>query len=95
LCAPYSDVIDIDPNKLPSVNEVNGWSGEKFANTLRHIPDHPDYNPNFRQLIHVAYPVAAEMGKEFTDLLKKYADIIGTCVEENIYDRHIKRLFNL
>ena len=95
LCAPYADVIDIDPNKLPSVNEVNGWSGEKFANTLRHIPDHPDYNPNFRQLIHVAYPVAAEMGKEFTDLLKKYADIIGTCVEENIYDRHIKRLFNL
>jgi hypothetical protein len=95
LCTPYADVIDIDPNKLPSVNEVNGWSGEKFANTLRHIPDHPDYNPNFRQLIHVAYPVAAEMGKEFTDLLKKYADIIGTCVEENIYDRHIKRLFNL
>ena len=95
LCAPYADVIDIDPNKLPSVNEVNGWSGEKFANTLRHIPGHPDYNPNFRQLIHVAYPVATEMGKEFTDLLKKYADIIGTCVEENIYDRHIKRLFNL
>ena len=95
LCAPYADVIDIDPNQLPSVNEVNSWSGEKFANTLRHIPDHPDYNSHFRQLIHVAYPVAAEMGKEFTDLLKKYADIIGSCVEENIYDRHLKRLFNL
>ena len=95
LCAPYADVIDIDPDKLPSVNEVNSWSGEKFANTLRHIPDHPDYNSHFRQLIHVAYPVAAEMGKEFTDLLKKYADIIGSCVEENIYDRHLKRLFNL
>ncbi len=95
LCAPYADVIDIDPDKLPSVNEVNSWSGEKFANTLRHIPDHPDYNSHFRQLIYVAYPVAAEMGKEFTDLLKKYADIIGSCVEENIYDRHLKRLFNL
>jgi len=28
-------------------------------------------------------------------MLEKYADIIGNCVEENIYDRHLKRLFNL
>lgn len=95
LCAPYADVIDIDASKLPSVEEVNGWSSEEFANTLRHIPGHPDYNPNFRQLIHVAYAVAAEMGREYTDLLVKYADVVGACVEENIYDRHLKRLFNL
>lgn len=95
LCGPYADVIDIDGSKLPSVEEVNGWSGEKFANTLRHIPGHPDYNSNFRQLIHVAYKVAAEMGREYTDLLVKYADIIGACVEENIYDRHLRRLFNI
>jgi hypothetical protein len=54
LCAPYADVINIDGSQLPSVEEVNSWTGEKFANTLRHIPGHPDYNPNFRQLIHVA-----------------------------------------
>lgn len=95
LCAPYADVIDIDDSKLPSPEEVAGWSGEKFANTLRHIPGHPDYNPNFRQLIHVGYKVAAEMGEEYTGLLKKYADVVGGCVEENIYDRHLKRLFNL
>jgi len=95
LCAPYADVIDIDESKLPPVAEVNGWSGDKFANTLRHIPGHPDYNPNFRQLIHVAYAVAAEMGSEYTDLLVKHADVVGSCVEENIYDRHLKRLFNL
>ena len=95
LCAPYADVIDIDDAKLPSVEEVNGWSSEKFANTLRHIPGHPDYNPNFRQLIHVAYKVASEMGTTYTDLLEKYSDVIGNCVEENIYDRHLKRLFNL
>jgi len=95
LCAPYADVIDIDDKKLPSVEEVNAWSSEKFANTLRHIPGHPDYNPNFRQLIHVAYKVAAEMGTNYTGLLEKYADVIGTCVEENIYERHLKRLFNL
>ncbi|MDD2931894.1 MAG: tagaturonate epimerase family protein, partial [Fermentimonas sp.] len=62
LCAPYADVIDIDGSKLPSVEEVNSWSSDKYADTLRHIPEHPDYNSNFRQLIHVAYKVAAEMG---------------------------------
>ena len=95
LCAPYADVIDIDSSKLPTVEEVNGWTSEKYANTLRHIPGHPDYNPNFRQLIHVAYAVAAEMGADYTNLLEKYADVVASCVEENIYDRHLKRLFNL
>jgi hypothetical protein len=95
LCAPYPDVIEIDGSALPSVEEVNSWSSEKYVNTLRHIPGHPDYNANFRQLIHVAYKVAAEMGETYTKLLKKYADVIGGCVEENIYDRHLKRLFNL
>lgn len=94
LCVPYADVIDINENKLPTVDEVNSWSSEKYQNTLRHIPDHPDYNAHFRQLIHVAYVIAAEMGEEYTDLLKKHADIIGKCVEENIYERHIAKLFN-
>jgi hypothetical protein len=95
LCAPYADVIEIDNSQLPSVEEVNTWTSEKYANTLRHIPGHPDYNANFRQLIHVAYKVASEMGDTYTGMLEKYADIIGGCVEENIYDRHLKRLFNL
>ena len=95
LCAPYADVIDINPSQLPSPEEINGWNSEKFANTLRHIPGHPDYNPNFRQLIHVGYKIAAEMGTYYTDLLKANSDIIGQCVEENLYDRHLKRLFKL
>ncbi len=95
LCAPYADVIDIDDSQLPSVGEVAGWSGEKFGDTLRHIPGHPDYNANFRQLIHVGYKVAAEMGEKYTSMLKKYADVVGACVEENIYERHLKRLFGL
>lgn len=95
LCAPYADVIDIDDAQLPPHEVVAGWSGEKFANTLRHIPGHPDYNPNFRQLIHVGYKVAAEMGDKYTNLLKKYTDVVGGCVEENIYDRHLKRLFDI
>ncbi len=95
LCGPYADVIDIDDARLPSNAEVAGWSGDKFANTLRHIPGHPDYNSNFRQLIHVGYKVAAEMSDKYTSLLKKYEKVVGECVAENIYDRHLKRLFNL
>ncbi len=95
LCGPYADVIDIDDAKLPTPDEVAGWSGEKYGNTLRHIPGHPDYNSNFRQLIHVGYKVASEMGEGYTNLLKKYSDAVGGCVEENIFDRHLKRLFNL
>ena len=95
LCAPYADVIDIDQDQLPSAGEVLLWNKEKFANTLRHIPGHPDYNPNFRQLIHVGYKIAAEMGDRYTDLLKANSELIGMCVEENLYDRHLKRLFNI
>jgi hypothetical protein len=95
LCAPYADVIDIDDAQLPLPEEVMTWSSGKFASTLRHVPGDPDYNPNFRQLIHVGYKIASEMGERFTGLLKKHKEIIGKCVEENIYDRHLKRLFGL
>lgn len=95
LCAPYADVIDIKQSMLPTAEAVNAWSSEKFANTLRHIPGHPDYNANFRQLIHVGYKIAAEMGDHYTDLLKTHSVLIGSCVEENLYDRHLKRLFKL
>ena len=93
LCGPYATVIDIDRNKLPSGKEVERWTGEKLANTLRHIPDHADFNPNFRQLIHVGYKVASEYGEVFTDALKMHSEVIGQQVFDNIYDRHIKRMF--
>ncbi|MDR2789012.1 MAG: tagaturonate epimerase family protein, partial [Candidatus Accumulibacter sp.] len=89
LCAPYLDVIDIDGAKLPSVEEVRGWSGEEFVNALRHIPGNPEYNANFRQLIHVAYKVAADMGEKYVSMLERYSDVIGRCVEDNIYERHL------
>lgn len=95
LCGPYADVINIDDAQLPTPAEVANWTGEKFGNALRHIPGHADYNLNFRQLIHVGYKVAAEMGDDYTNLLKKYSDVVGGCVEENIYERHLKRLFDI
>jgi len=95
LCAPYAQVIDIDKSKLPSAAEVNTWDSNKYANTLRHIPGHKDYNPNFRQLIHVGYKMAVEHQDEYYACLKKYDDIVGKQVYENIFNRHLCRLFNL
>jgi len=62
LCGPYATVIDIKKDKLPAVAEVMKWDSAKFAATLRHDQQCQDYNPNFRQLIHVGYKVAVEMG---------------------------------
>jgi len=95
LCAPYATVIDIDESQLPTAEEVDGWTGDKFADTLRHIPDHADYNPNFRQLIHVGYKLAAELGNNYINMLNANKEIVGQQVAENILDRHIKRLFNI
>ena len=93
LCGPYATVIDIKPELLPSPDTVDGWDGKMFAETLRHIPGNKNYNPGFRQLIHVGYKVASELGTEYTDALKSFRETIGACVTENIFDRHIVRLF--
>ena len=93
LCGPYATVIDIDRNALPTTKEVERWTGEKLADTLRHIPGHPDYNPNFRQLIHVGFKVAAGYGAEYTSTLEAHKEIVGRQVIENICDRHIRRMF--
>jgi hypothetical protein len=93
LCKPYTAVIEIDDASLPPPGQVDKWDGNKFYNTLRHNPDHSDYNPNFRQLIHVGYKVAAELGKQYDDALEKFNDVISKNVTENIFERHINRLF--
>jgi hypothetical protein len=95
LCGPYSTVIDIDPTTLPLPAEVEHWNGEKFAATLRNIPGHPDYHPGFRQLIHVGYKVAAEMGDSYLEMVRKNKAVVGEQVMVNIYERHLCRLFNL
>jgi hypothetical protein len=93
LCGPYETVIDIDREKLPTAQEVDKWDGERFASALRHDQSCEQYNLNFRQLLHVAYKIAAEMGARFSDALDKYEDIIAQNVTENIYERHIRKLF--
>jgi len=92
---PYATVIDIDFSKVPSPEEVNTWDSKKFAESLRHVQSNPNYNPNFRQLIHIAFKIAANLGNVYTDALKKHADIVQKQVTENLWDRHIKLLFNI
>ena len=93
LCGPYATVIDIGATRLPSVQEVESWDSQRFAAALRHDQVCEDYNPDFRQLLHVGYKVAAEMGRSYTDALRRHEDIIGQNVRENIYKRHIKPIF--
>jgi hypothetical protein len=93
LCGPYATVIDIDKTKLPDPNQVGRWTGEQFAGALRHDRRCPQYNPGFRQLLHVGYKVAAEMGPRFTEALGKHEAIIAENVTANIYERHLRPLF--
>jgi len=95
LCAPYADVIDIRGASLPAIEEVSGWNSKKFSAALKHIPGNPDYNPDMRQLIHVAYKLAASQMKEYFRLLESNEATVSKCVYENIYNRHICRLFDI
>ncbi|MBT3242282.1 MAG: hypothetical protein HN352_03965 [Bacteroidetes bacterium] len=91
LCSPYADVIDIKKEDLPQ--NIDKWSSEETSAAFRHIPDNSSYNPSMRQLMHVAYKLAAERGDEFRQALKRNELIIAREVEENLFERHIKRLF--
>jgi len=93
LCGPYATVIDIDTAELPTEEEVDKWDGLTFASALRHDQSCGQYNPNFRQLLHVAYKIAAEMGTRFTNALDGHEDIIAQNVAENIYERHVRPVF--
>jgi len=93
LCAPYATVIDIDASKLPSPEEVNGWTSEQYTSTLRHVRGAAAYNSSFRQLLHVGFKVAAKLGSRYLDLLEANEDVIAKNVTENLYDRHIAPVF--
>jgi tagaturonate epimerase len=95
LCAPYADVIDIRIDHLPSKAEAEDWDPEKFASSIRHIPGNRYYNSDMRQLLHVAYKLAAHKMETYFSLLDRYESQVSESVYTNIYDRHICRLFNI
>jgi hypothetical protein len=93
LCAPYAAVIDIDAARLPSADEVKGWSSHQFVAALRHDPSCQAFNPALRQLIHVGYKIAAQMGDRYLKMLDACEPTIARNVTENLYERHLKPLF--
>lgn len=93
LCIPYAAVIDIDRAKLPGPDEVDRWNGTQFAETLRHVQSNPAYNVHFRQLLHVGYKVAAELGDRYYEAVEANEKVIAQNVFENLFERHIKRVF--
>ena len=93
LCAPYATVTDIDPAKLPERATVTGWSAEQFTAALRHDPKCGEFNPHLRQLLHVAFKIAAKQGERYTKMLAECEEAVSRNVTENLYERHLKPLF--
>jgi len=93
LCTPYAAVIDIDPARLPSPHEVNGWTSQQFTSALRHDQSNPAYNQSFRQLLHVGFKVAAKLGDRYLRALEANETIVAKNVTENLFERHIKPVF--
>ncbi|MCB1099280.1 MAG: hypothetical protein KDN22_27160 [Verrucomicrobiae bacterium] len=93
LCEPYATVIDIDSAKLPTSETVAGWNSTQFTGALRHDQSNPAYNPHLRQLLHVGFKIAAQLGDTYTAALHENAETVARNVGENLYDRHIVPLF--
>jgi hypothetical protein len=93
LTGPYATVIDIDDSKLPSAEEVKGWSSQQYTSALRHDQKNPAYNPSLRQLLHVGFKIAAKMGPRYIDALEEHEDVVAQNVTANLWDRHIKPVF--
>lgn len=93
LAKPYATVIDIDEKALPFPDQVDGWDRKKYAESLRHVQSNENYNQHFRQLLHVGYKVAAELGNRYLNMLEKYEEHVAKNVTENIFERHLKPLF--
>jgi hypothetical protein len=86
-------VIDIQYDRLPQPDEVEGWTPEQYTGALRHDQKNPRFNPNVRQLLHVGFKVAAKMGERYLQMLERCEESISRNVTENLFDRHIKPVF--
>ncbi|MBI3111966.1 MAG: hypothetical protein HYZ01_10375 [Ignavibacteriales bacterium] len=93
MCKPYLSVIEIDKSKLPSSEQVARWSSREYVEALQHNQLSPGYNVNFRQLVHVSFRIAAEMGERYLGLLRDYRTVIESNVTLNIFQRHVLPLF--
>jgi hypothetical protein len=57
------------------------------------VPANPEFNPHVRQLLHVAFKLAAKQGTRYTDLLVANREIVARQVTENLFERHMRPLY--
>jgi hypothetical protein len=93
LCAPYAAVIDIEAARLPRPEDAQRWTAEQWVEALRHDLHSSAYNNSLRQLMHVAFKVAAKMGPRYTAMLERHEDVVAENVTRNLFDRHIRPVF--
>jgi hypothetical protein len=93
LCEPYAAVIDIREARLPRPAEVQSWSSTDYTSALRHDQSNPQFNPDLRQLLHVGYKIAANMGERYLHMLDECEASISRNVTQNLFERHICPLF--
>jgi hypothetical protein len=93
LVAPYAAVVDIERGALPKPGQVDSWNAAAFAAALRHVKGGTAMDPNLRQLLHVGFKVAAEMGSRWLDALDAHKAVVGRNVTANLYERHLVPLF--
>ena len=93
LTGPYATVIDIDDSKLPTAEEVKGWTSQQYTSALRHDQKNAAYNPSFRQLLHVGFKIAAKMGPRYIQALEANEPVVAQNVTRNLWERHIKPVF--
>jgi membrane-bound lytic murein transglycosylase len=90
---PYETVVEIEQGKLPKPSSVAQWSSDQFVGALKHDQGSKTLDRNFRQLVHIAFPVASEMGDEYRNALISARASIEQNVTYNLYTRHIEPLF--
>ncbi|MEX0324645.1 MAG: tagaturonate epimerase family protein [Puniceicoccaceae bacterium] len=92
LTAPYSTVLDIDRERLPTPDEARRWASEDVVAMVEHDQSNDRFNADLRQLFHVAFKLAAKAGERYYSLLDANAAIINRRVHHNLYQRHILRV---
>jgi len=90
---PYETVVDINVTNLPAPSEIAKLSSPEFIAILMHDRTNPRMNRDFRQLIHISFRVAAELGEEYMNGLRASRAAIERNVTDNLYIRHIQPLF--
>ena len=80
---PYAAVIDIDARQAALGRDGQGLVGRAIRVGAAARPEQPGLQPVLRQLIHVGYKIAAQMGERYLKMLR-------ACEKSDLQERHGK-----